>query len=659
MSQPDIFDESIIDEQDAPLADTAPTAVVSEVEGEVEPEERPTPVIDVTVSKDKLSAYLTISQQPPQPYQVTVDDIYEALAAAKVEYGVMLEKIELLVTNQSYPSQELIAVGKEMVPGVDVALEYLVSVSGGGRPKDMGHYVNHYDLSLVENVTAGQVLVRKIPLQPGVDGKSVFGQPLRAPRAKDIRLPAGKGTQISPENPNELIAKTNGFVRLDTHSFNKVVVEDVFTVGGSVDLSTGNLDIEGSVTVHGHVREGFQVKATGNIKVFGRVESALVEAGGSIEILGGIIGGKNGAKISATDNISVKFADNATIIAGSAINIGEEAINCTLHADKSITVMGRTPGAAGAIIGGFVSAGYQIRAVSVGNDAGILTRLRVGEQRLIMARKQNMEIEIKTHRNKLADLKPTIETLRQRRREREPAQHERSQQKATLEKKQAELYEKMRAILATAEGEGSISLAAAIDTLREQIDETRSTLQRVEASIETLKQRIEVKTSIADSLKNKKTLGQFKSARESLITKLSDLEEQLAQRSANPWGNLPWATRHQLEQIQEQLKNINVQLVAIETEDATDQRISDALKQLCNQRDELQDELDSLQEEFELLKQEIEEFAQKTPHLIVSEKLWAGAEVSIGQRRRRFTKNRTGVKVQLSEHEAIITLDLA
>jgi len=638
-------------------AETVAAATELELPIAAEPEERPIPLIKVTVAPGNLAAYLTLSQTPPQPYQITVDDIYNALAEVKVEYGVMLEKIDLIVANHEYVTSELIAVGKEMVPGIDGELQYLFSTEPGGRPKDLGNYVDYYNLNLVENVTAGQVLVKKIPAQDGAPGMSVFGQPIPCTKAKDVRMPTGKGTKILPENPNELIASVNGFVRLDTQAFNKVVVEEVYNVAHDVDLSTGNLNIEGSVFIHGNVREGFQVKAAGNIKISGFVESVILEAGGNIEITGGVIGGKNGAMITAANDVLVKFADNATIIAGGNISVGDEVMNCNLQADKAINV-GRSHSLAGSIVGGLISAGYEIKAVNIGADSGTLTRLRVGEQPGLLSRKQNMQLELKNRKDKLAELKTVIASLNQRQQEREAPRQIRSQQQTTLQATYDKLYQRMHDILAQAERDGLITSAAMIESLEAQISETRDTVQRVESSIETLRKRIDAKVSLTDSLKNRKTLEQFQVARENLISKLVDLETQLTQRTANRMGNLPWANRRELEQIQEQLKTIKTQLAAVEADNATDQRINDALSQLNNQYATVQAEVNSLQVEMDELRVEIEKTAGKVPHVIASGNLFAGAEVVIGNHRRRFTKNRVGIRVQLSENETIVALNL-
>jgi uncharacterized protein (DUF342 family) len=123
------------------------------------------------------------------------------------------------------------------------------------------------------------------------------------------------------------------------------------------------------------------------------------------EIKGGIIGGKNKAYITAKADINVKFADNAVMVSDNTITVADEAVNCDLQAAKSITVGGQGRGnSAGAIVGGLISAGLEIRAINVGTDAGILTRLRVGEQPGLVTRRRNMQADAKTHNEKLKEL---------------------------------------------------------------------------------------------------------------------------------------------------------------------------------------------------------------------------------------------------------------
>ncbi len=43
---------------------------------------------------------------------------------------------------------------------------------------------------------------------------------------------------------------------------------------GDVDLHSGDLRMQGDLTVTGHVRNGFVVRATGNVEVLGRLMAA-------------------------------------------------------------------------------------------------------------------------------------------------------------------------------------------------------------------------------------------------------------------------------------------------------------------------------------------------------------------------------------------------
>ena len=443
------------------------------------------PTYEVTVSPDQQIAYLTIKQDPQTPYQATVDAVYDALAEAQVEFGVMLEKIDRIIANQEYPDEEIIALGQEVVPGVDGRLEYLFSQEGGGSPKDKGHSVDHFDLSLVENVTAGQVLVRKVPAQPGKPGMTVRGRPIPAPKVRDVRLPVGRGTQISEENPLELVAKADGFVRLDAKSFNRVVVEQVFNVNGDVDLSTGNLDIEGSVHIRGNVREGFKVKATGNITVHGVTEAGHLTAGGKIETIGGIVGGQQRATAVAGEDMVARFADNADITAGGSISIADEAVNCNLQADKAVILGGRGR-STGAIIGGQTTAGQEIKAVSVGTEAETLTRLRAGEHPALLARRQNMQVDLKQHQLNLDQLEAGLESLAEKQASREANRQDRAVKRAELEKTQSELHQHLKGMFTRLKEAGVVTPADAVAGLQTEIKETGDTLKRVESSISTL-----------------------------------------------------------------------------------------------------------------------------------------------------------------------------
>lgn len=98
----------------------------------------------------------------------------------------------------------------------------------------------------------------------------------------------------------------------------KVFVSDVYEVE-NVDLSTGNIDFEGSVQVNGNVSSNFVIRAGSNVIISGVVEGAYIEAGGNIIIARGMNGMAKGT-LKAGGNIVAKFLENATASAGGYVS---------------------------------------------------------------------------------------------------------------------------------------------------------------------------------------------------------------------------------------------------------------------------------------------------------------------------------------------------
>lgn len=608
----------------------------------------PDPKITITVSEDKLKAYITIEQTPPLPYQVTTDAIYDALANAKVEHGVFLDKIDEIVAEKEYPYEQLIAQGTPPEKGKDGWLEYKVDLGAAGHPKNEGYRVDHYNLNLVQNVQPGDPLIEMHPAVPGKPGKNVHGRDIHPPHVKKVRLPKGKGTKISEDNPNMLVAAVEGFVRLDRSSFNQLVVEQEFQIYGDVDLSTGNLDVDGSVTVNKTVREGFRVIASGNIDVLGNVEGAFMQAGGNITVRRGIVGGQQRATLKAGGDVSVKFANNADISAAGSINISDEAINCILKSDTIIVVGEQGRRNAGDIIGGKAIAGYEIRTVNVGSESGTKTILRVGEQPGLIERRRNMEQDLKNWTVEIEQLTTRIATLKQRQLERSRAAHEREQQYAALKQQQTQLIQNRNAILEHAEHSGFVNPTKEIAVLEEEFSQTTNTMNRVKASIMATLSASD-STKVEDlSPEDMERLSQLKLAHQTLEAKLKNIQQQLTHRRTNPWKNLPAQWRQQLEQGDAALKKINHHLTLIEAEMETDKKIALAIAQATERKDELTLNLDALKQELELVKAQIADQKKIKPRIIVTGNLYAGTEAVIMRQRKEFIDSLKSMQIQLT-----------
>ncbi|PVE20154.1 DUF342 domain-containing protein, partial [Microvirga sp. KLBC 81] len=147
--------------------------------------------------------------------------------------------------------------------------------------------IDYRDLGSLLLVTPGMPLMRRIPPLPGIDGCNVLGQPVLPDELPDTPFNAEmSGVEIDPEDPNLLRAAIAGSPKLihQGAQVNPVVEVD------AVDLSTGNINFQGSLQVRGDISATMEVRVTGDVVVNGTMEAALVEAGGNVTVKGGIIG---------------------------------------------------------------------------------------------------------------------------------------------------------------------------------------------------------------------------------------------------------------------------------------------------------------------------------------------------------------------------------
>jgi uncharacterized protein (DUF342 family) len=158
-----------------------------------------------------------------------------------------------------------------------------------------------------------------------------------------------------------ITATTNGQVALLN---GKIDVSTVFKVDGNVGIQTGNVSFVGNVLVTGDVEEGFSVKATGNIDVYGNVQGAEMEAGGNLTVRQGIIG-RNDKRMVRARLIVAKFIENSFIAAGDKVLVSDGIINSQIDAKNSIICQGNRA----KIIGGRLRASSTIVSKDIINNA--------------------------------------------------------------------------------------------------------------------------------------------------------------------------------------------------------------------------------------------------------------------------------------------------
>ncbi|HEX3028581.1 MAG TPA: FapA family protein, partial [Clostridia bacterium] len=338
--------------------------------------------IQVIVDRDRMEASLKIVL-PKNSRPVTLDFIMQKIQESGIVFGVDHAAIKKAFER---PGLKVIcAKGQRPSDGINGHIEYHIDLENKGKPVEQEDgRVDFKSLNMFTTVYESELLAEKIPPTVGVAGTDVLGQPAAAKPGKDIPLPMGKN--VKAIDGNKLIAGIAGqlvFVN------NKINIIPVIEVKEDVDLSTGNIEFVGSVVVRGSVQAGFTVKAQGDVEIYGNVSGGIVE-GRNINIRMGIQGMHRGY-IKATENVIVKFIENATVVAGKDVTVSDVILHSKVSAGKKVTVGGRR----GLIAGGTVTAGEEILAKVAGTHMATNTELEVGVNPVLREEYQNIRKEIK------------------------------------------------------------------------------------------------------------------------------------------------------------------------------------------------------------------------------------------------------------------------
>ncbi len=356
----------------------------------------------VIIKDDGLKAYLEFDREDIKR-KVTAAEIRELLNQSGVNHGVNLNgwerKFEAFSRGQFKNDKFLVAEGTPPEAGEDGHVEYLFNTDSVLAPKEgAGGKVDFHELGLVKNVKKGQPLARVHPPKPGKPGYKVNGEQIPAPVGKPAKLPAGENVEISQQDPSLLLAAMDGHVRLTRD--HRIVVDEIFTVKGDVDFSTGNIKANGSVVIKGDVKSGFSVEATGDVMIRGAVEDANIAAGGDVHVKKGFMGHGKGL-IRAGRDAHLQHVDNQKVVAENDVFIDDEALHSKIIAGRAVVLKGRS----GNILGGSVFAGEAVSAHNIGNSANIRTEVTVGvnphlAHALKLKEKQLAEIQSKLKRIK-------------------------------------------------------------------------------------------------------------------------------------------------------------------------------------------------------------------------------------------------------------------
>lgn len=311
---------------------------------------------------------------------------------------------------------EVIAKGKPTGEGTESSFEYLVTplqdrVLTPQKRED--GTIDMHELGDIDSVEKGDVLMRRTPSQSGENGFTVRGDVLVSSAPDNVPFNVGDGTCTSPDDANLLIATRRG---IPLKSNNGISVSEMLVLK-NVDLTTGNVEYDGSIMVSGNVKGGMLVKATKDVIINGFVESGMVDAGGNIVVQQGVIGreiDEDGdldkdhftSQLIAKNDISARYAQSAYMEAGRDIAVVSQLLHCHVKADHGVYV-GDKGQKKSKLVGGIIKAGKEVSSGEIGSPSNATMVLDLSHKLLAITE------ELRSVRKDNAVKKELIQGLRE------------------------------------------------------------------------------------------------------------------------------------------------------------------------------------------------------------------------------------------------------
>lgn len=311
--------------------------------------------------------------------------IVQALAQSHVTKGInklALKKV-LVMSHQLKPGETFsqpVAKGKNPIQGVDAKFIPLVKdpTKQVLAPKESAEDGKVDMLNLGETITVSEndPLMKRVPATKGTPGLTVQGKVIPPKPGNDAMLKEGKGTKISPDNPNLLIAEVSGMPIIKERG---VDVEDALCLP-TIGVATGHVKFKGNVVVLGNIESDMMVRATGSLTVGGFIESADVQVQGDIEVSKGIIGhnvSEDQSKsciVKSGGSITANYAQFSELQAANDIHLSVHCLNNELRCGHDLVVSDAAE-KQGTLSGGHAKVGGKVTCINLGVEGDTATYL--------------------------------------------------------------------------------------------------------------------------------------------------------------------------------------------------------------------------------------------------------------------------------------------
>lgn len=361
--------------------------------------------LSIEISQDKMEATGRVKNSEILG-SITRSDILAAVSQRGINYGVIEDAAENMANSPVADTPFIVARGTASQPGEDERIEYTFPIEDIPLVEDdESGSIDFKNISNFNNTKEGDVLAKKIPSKPGIDGSNVKGEVVKARQGKTANMRIGKGAELSSDEQS-VIAQVSGHACVIA---DRITVLSTVEVPAHIDYSIGNIDFIGNVKVRGGVMPGFKVIAAGDIEIAGNVEKASITCGGNLSIRG-IVFGHEDCEIKVKGNAEINAIDQATIEVGGSLVVHSYIRHCIVRAGEKIEVQEGK----GSIVGGDIAALTLIKAPFIGNNMATLTKLSVGTNPFASGTLDSVQSQYDELSKKLEQVNNGIYSLRSR-----------------------------------------------------------------------------------------------------------------------------------------------------------------------------------------------------------------------------------------------------
>lgn len=344
-------------------------------------EEAPAPIdsiVDVEIDDGGHTAKIRMHSPLNGGLDITREKVDDALRMNGVVFGINDPILNMVVKGKSYDKWHVVARCQNPENGRDGSVTYLFEKTSQGLPaEDSKGFVDYKNIGTVRNITKGTAIATIVKETKGIPGISVTNEPIKALDGNPPHVTYAENIELSDDGLS-MIATADGNLVWKSGRFS---VETVVKIDGDIDISTGNIDFVGDITIRGDVKEGFIVSSGKNIVVQGGVFSSNLTAGGKITIHKGAIG----STLVSGRETELDFAENSNITCSGTLT-AKSLFFCDVYCKGEIFVNK----GAGTLIGGKTVCTKNLTALSIGSKSYTKTFIVIGENAILLQEKTTL-----------------------------------------------------------------------------------------------------------------------------------------------------------------------------------------------------------------------------------------------------------------------------